>query len=52
MSDHVNALGEKVVELFGQCAAAPDDLDVARAADEALWELEEALAPVLGRDAS
>lgn len=32
--------GLRVVELFTACGAAPDDLDVARAADEALARLE------------
>jgi hypothetical protein len=32
--------GRKVVELFTECTAAPDDLDVARSADEALRRLE------------
>ncbi|MFB9502202.1 hypothetical protein ACFFR6_34875 [Saccharothrix mutabilis subsp. capreolus] len=32
--------GLRVVELFTACGSAPDDLDVARAADEALARLE------------
>jgi hypothetical protein len=35
--------GSKVVELFTQCTAAPDDLEVAAAADEALQQLEDLL---------
>ncbi|MDH2428340.1 hypothetical protein [Sphaerisporangium sp. TRM90804] len=43
MSEPIEAQGHKVVELFGACGAAPDDLEVARAADEALRILEDML---------
>jgi hypothetical protein len=36
--------GQKVVHLLGACAAAPDDIATARAADEALSSLEHLLA--------
>ncbi|MEU8800814.1 hypothetical protein [Spirillospora sp. NPDC048819] len=39
----IEAQGRRVVDLFGACAAAPDDLAVARSADEALVKLEEML---------
>jgi hypothetical protein len=42
--DEVREQGQRVVEAFGACAAAPDDLDAAAAADEALDRLEELLA--------
>jgi hypothetical protein len=44
MLERIRLQGEEVVELFTACAAAPDDLEVARAADEALRYLEAALA--------
>jgi hypothetical protein len=40
MSDQIEAAGQKVFELFGACAGAPDDPAVGRAADEALRELD------------
>jgi hypothetical protein len=39
-----DAAGLRVVEMFGACAAAPDDLAVAAEADLALRQLEEHLA--------
>ena len=42
--DVVLRAGARVVELFGEVGAAPDDLAVARAADEALQALDELLA--------
>ncbi|MBG0851748.1 hypothetical protein I2W78_07795 [Streptomyces spinoverrucosus] len=45
-SEEIEVQGRKVVELFTACAAAPDDLAAAEAADAALAELE-----VLLRDA-
>jgi hypothetical protein len=41
--DEIEAAGQRVVEAFGACAGAPDDLDAARAADDALDRLEELL---------
>jgi hypothetical protein len=43
MSGQIEAHGQKVVEMFGACAQAPDDLTVAAAADEALAALEKLL---------
>ena len=43
MHDLIAEQGKKVVELFTRCSAAPDDLEVAKAADEALWRLESLL---------
>jgi hypothetical protein len=43
MPDEIVAAGSKVVEMLGACAAAPDDLQIARAADEALTELDQLL---------
>ncbi|WP_199836078.1 hypothetical protein [Streptomyces sp. TP-A0356] len=43
MFEEIESQGRKVVELFTACAAAPDDLDAARAADAGLAELEELL---------
>jgi len=42
--DEIAAAGAKVVEMLGACAEAPDDVEVGRAADEALLELERLLA--------
>lgn len=42
--DEIAAAGAKVVEMLGACAAAPDAVEVGRAADEALMELERLLA--------
>lgn len=44
MPDEIAAAGREVVEMMGACAAAPDDLTTARAADEALMRLEQVLA--------
>ncbi|MBO2449481.1 hypothetical protein J4573_20435 [Actinomadura barringtoniae] len=41
--DEIAAAGAKVVEMLGACAAAPDDLEVGRAADEALMDLDRLL---------
>ncbi|MEU5880010.1 hypothetical protein [Spirillospora sp. NPDC047279] len=41
----IAAAGAKVVEMLGACAAAPDDVEIGRAADEALRELERLLTP-------
>jgi len=40
MPDDVTAAGELVFELFGACAAAPDDQQIGRRADDALGRLE------------
>lgn len=42
--DAITAAGHKVVEMLGACAAAPDDTEIGRAADEALMNLEQLLA--------
>ncbi len=44
MPDEIAAAGQKVVEMLGACAAAPDDLETGRAADEALMRLDHLLA--------
>jgi acyl carrier protein len=44
MPDEIAAAGAEVVEMLGACAADPDDLETARAADEALMRLEQVLA--------
>jgi hypothetical protein len=44
MPDESAAAGNEVVEMLGACAAAPDDLETGRAADEALMRLEQVLA--------
>jgi hypothetical protein len=44
MPDEIAAAGSEVVEMLGACAAAPDDLETGRAADEALMRLEQVLA--------
>lgn len=41
--ERIEEQGGKVVDLFTQCTAAPDDLEVAAAADEALQRLEDLL---------
>lgn len=41
--ERIEEQGSKVVELFTECAAAPDDLQAAGAADEALKRLEDLL---------
>jgi hypothetical protein len=42
--DEIAAVGRKVVEMLGACAAAPDDVATGRAADDALRDLELLLA--------
>jgi hypothetical protein len=42
--DEIAVAGRKVVDLLAACAAAPDDLETGRAADEALGELDRLLA--------
>ncbi|WP_306749488.1 hypothetical protein [Saccharothrix yanglingensis] len=44
LEQQIGEQGLRVVESFTACGAAPDDLDVARAADEALARLEVLLA--------
>jgi hypothetical protein len=44
MPDEIAEIGREVVEMLGACGAAPDDRETARAADEALMRLEQALA--------
>jgi hypothetical protein len=44
MPDEIAAAGQQVVDMLGACAAAPDDLETARAADQALLRLEHVLA--------
>ncbi|MDG9703205.1 hypothetical protein [Streptomyces sp. DH37] len=41
--DRIDAVGQRVFELFGAVAAAPDDRETGRAADEALRELDRLL---------
>ncbi|ONI76158.1 hypothetical protein ALI144C_36385 [Actinosynnema sp. ALI-1.44] len=43
MPDEIAVAGQEVVEMLGACAAAPDDLETGRAADEALRRLEQLL---------
>lgn len=43
-ADEIAAAGRKIVELLGACAAAPDDIETGRAADDALRNLEQLLA--------
>jgi hypothetical protein len=40
MSEPIAVAGQRVFETFGACVAAPDDEAAARAADEALSELD------------
>lgn len=47
MPDQITEAGSKVVEMLGACAEAPDDMATARAADEALSDLERLLAAQL-----
>jgi len=42
--DEIAAAGRKIVDLLGACAAAPDDIQTGRAADDALRNLERLLA--------
>lgn len=44
MSEEVEAAGQAVFEMFGACAAAPDDEELGRRADGALAELDRLLA--------
>jgi hypothetical protein len=44
--EEIDAAGRQVVELLGACAAAPDDLQTGRAADDALRNLERLLTAV------
>ncbi len=46
MPDEIAAAGREVVDLLGACAAAPDDLETGRAADDALLRLDQLLAAV------
>lgn len=41
--DELAAAGRKVVDMLGACAAAPDDRETGRAADDALRNLERLL---------
>jgi hypothetical protein len=43
-SERIEAAGQRVFELFGACAGAPDDVELGRTADEALAELDALLA--------
>jgi hypothetical protein len=42
--DEITAAGQEVIDLLGACGAAPDDIEIGRAADEALRKLEQLLA--------
>jgi hypothetical protein len=42
--EEIAAAGRKIVEMLGACAAAPDDVAIGQAADDALRELEQLLA--------
>jgi hypothetical protein len=44
MPDEIAAAGREVVDMLGACAAAPDDLETGRAADDALLKLDRLLA--------
>jgi hypothetical protein len=46
MSKQIEAAGQRLFELFGACAAAPDDEETGQQADRALMELEALLAAV------
>ncbi|MEV4318100.1 hypothetical protein [Actinocrispum sp. NPDC049592] len=48
MPDEIAAAGQQVVDMLGACAAAPDDVETGRAADEALMRLERLLAAAAG----
>ena len=39
--DEIAAAGREVVEMLGACAAAPDDIETGRAANDALRNLEQ-----------
>jgi hypothetical protein len=43
MPDEIAAAGREVVDMLGACAAAPDDVETGRAADDALMRLEQLL---------
>ncbi|WP_217554514.1 hypothetical protein [Streptomyces sp. GbtcB6] len=51
MPDEVRRQGERVVEMFAACAAAPDDRAVAETADAELAALEELLTGLAAEDA-
>jgi hypothetical protein len=42
--DEIAAAGGKLVEMLAACAAAPDDMSIGRAADDALRSLEQLIA--------
>ena len=42
--EEIAAAGRKIVEMLGACAAAPDDVTIGQAADDALRKLEQLLA--------
>jgi hypothetical protein len=42
--DEIATAGREVVDMLGACAAAPDDLETGRAADDALLRLDRLLA--------
>lgn len=42
--DEITAAERKVVELLGACAAAPDDAETGRTADDTLRKLDQLLA--------
>lgn len=46
MPEEIDEAGREVVEMLGACAAAPDDLETGRAADEALMRLDHVLAAI------
>lgn len=44
MSNDIDAGARKVLEMFGACAGAPDDVELGDAANQALAELDALLA--------
>ncbi|HXL17314.1 MAG TPA: hypothetical protein VN961_07320 [Streptosporangiaceae bacterium] len=44
MSDNLASAGQRVFELFGACAANPDDVTIGAAADHALRQLDQLIA--------
>ena len=50
--DEIAVAGREVVDMLGACAAAPDDRQTGRAADEALMRLERLLAASSGQAAT
>lgn len=42
--EEITAAGREVVDMLGACAAAPDDVETGRAANDALMKLEQLLA--------